>query len=591
MKDRLKEPLKNVVTVGVIGGKGKMGNLFAEIFRRNGFSVIISDLSTKLKNHELVKKADIIIVAVPINETRDVIKKIVRYLNPSKLIMDITSIKSEPVKIMLEGLSCVIGLHPMFNETTFGAGQTIIVCPERPGKWLKFITKIFENEGLLIKMMNPQKHDEIMAVVQGLVHSAEISFIHALKSLKCDIKDFLNYAGPASALKIMFAARILAQDPNLYGQIQMSQKENAYAQEAYGEALEKLTKIVESKNEKAFLKYFQDGVNYLGDLRTFAMKETDWLIAQYLEKKIRQAPKKLPETQSKKPNIALLGPSLTFTDQATNLWKKNATKKYCDQISEVFKSVEKGEVKEGLVPIENRLHGSVRDTLDALFRSKTYIFVAIDLPIHHCLCALKGVKLQDIKAVMSHPQTFYQCEKFLKRRLKQVEWISAPSTTQAMEKIKRLKDENTGTIGSKLAAKTLRLNILAENIENDRNNQTRFIVIKKIDAKRKRVKTKKYPIISSIIFYFSEDSPGSLSLVLNEFASAKINITKIESRPSTSKYGKYLFFLDFEGSTEDQNVQKILNNMKKFVAGVKFLGSYPVILSRNLPEFLHHLNS
>ena len=138
------------VTVGIIGGKGKMGRLFADFFKQNGCKVLISDIDTKLTNEKLAASSDIIIVSVPIDQTRPVIKKIVQHTQKGGLLMDLTSVKENPVKEMLKSNGEVIGLHPMFSDTTPMRGQTMVMCPARAKKWGPWINFRFEFVVILV---------------------------------------------------------------------------------------------------------------------------------------------------------------------------------------------------------------------------------------------------------------------------------------------------------------------------------------------------------------------------------------------------------------------------------------------------------
>lgn len=630
------------VTVGIIGGNGKMGRLFADIFENAGCKVLISDIQGTLKktnfeNEKLARTSDVIIISVPISRTVSVIKKIVHKIKPSGLLIDLTSIKGKSIPAMLEGSSAVIGLHPMFNNTTFGPGQTIIINPARPRNWLSWLTNILKQENMHLRYLSAQKHDKIMSLVQGLVHGAEISFIHALKKTNIDVKDLLPYAGPASSLKILLASRILAQDHHLYGSIQLENPHMKETQKLYLESLRELTDIVDKGSEKDFKKYFQDARSYLGDFRNEAMKETDWLIAQILEKNFLSKNIGAKKSQSKsnfqikkfqtmrksqikntklEKTIAILGPPLTFTDLA---FEKIVSEKmiqsgccekiYFEHIKEVFQAVEDESAKWGIIPIENSLHGSVRDTLDGLFQHKVRIIFACAFPIHHSLCVYPTADEKGITAVMSHPQTFYQCDNYLNKHFPNLEYISASSTVAAMDRLKRLKHEHITVIGSKEAAKKIGLKVLADHIENDRSNRTTFIVIEKESVKRssKEAVKKQYKESNetfageflhvqsksiflkiskkerwfkkrtSIVFYFSKDAPGSLVSVFQSFAERGINLTKIESRPSTKNYGDYLFFLDFDGAVENDKVKQALEDVKKQTVFFKILGSYDFV--------------
>ncbi len=546
-----------------------MGKAFARFFNDLGYEVLISDLRTKLKPLELVKKSDVVIVSVPIDKTEEVIKKIAGKLRPSQLIMDLTSVKEMPVREMLKGKASVIGLHPMCNDTTFGPGQKIIVCPKRAGKWMKWVKEVFEKEGgLILHKLTPKKHDEIMSMVQGLVHFAEFTFGHALKKHKIKVKDLLPFASPASSLKIEIASRLLSQNPNLYGNIQIQNENTEKVTKSLIESAEELHEIIASKDLKKFESYFGNAAKFLGDYRFKAQKESDWIIMQWLEKF-----NKKPACEQKKyttKDIAVLGPENSYSSiAAIKLATKQKLKNrivYIPTIEGVLDLVARKKVKAGIVPIENNLQGTIRETLDGLYKKNVQVRAELKMPINHCLAALSTTK---ITAVYSHPQGLHQCSKFLRKNHKKAELITKPSTAAAFEYVKKLKLQDAAVVGSEIAAKSYGFKILNKQIQDSEGNETTFILI---THKSKSLKLATKPKKVSIAFHFSKDSSGNLHGVLGDFRDHGINLTKLESRPATHSLGDYVFFVDFEGSMK--KAELALKSIKKKVAKLKVLGEY-----------------
>jgi len=556
--------------IGIIGGKGKMGTAFAEFFESQGLEVLISDIGTKLTTQQLVKNVDVIIVSVPIASTEAVIKKIVHRLKPSQLIMDLTSIKEMPIREMAKGKASVIGLHPMFNSTTFGPGQKMIVCQKRPGKWLKWVEDIFANKGgiNLLKLTGKQ-HDMLMSLVQGLVHFVDIAFAKTLEEKGVKVKDFLPFASPASGLKIEIAARILSQDSDLYGNIQIQNEYIPEVIEAFIKSAQELREKITKKDLHGFCTYFDKASEFLGDYRYEAQKESDWIIIQWLEKF-----NKKPTIQQKKcsaGSIAILGPKNSysyFAAEKLNTKHKLGRDICCmPSIEDVFTAIARKEVFAGVVPIENILQGTIRETMDGVFRNKVRIRARFKMPIHHCLAVLS--KNAKIKTVCSHPQALHQCSDFLKKHYKTATIEKKASTSAAFEYVKRMKLDDVAVIGPVKAAQNFGFRILDTNIENDNRNTTTFLLITHQDTKMDLgIKPKNV----SIAFHFSKDSAGSLHSVLGYFAQAGINLTRLESRPAEHSLGDYLFFVDFEGALK--TADKTLRLIKSKVAKLKILGEY-----------------
>lgn len=553
--------------IGIIGGKGRMGQAFAEFLEQQGNKVLVSDRYTKLKNHELAKKADVIIVSVPIDQTEKVIKEIAAHVKPGALLMDLTSVKEVPVRAMLKSRGAVIGAHPMCNETTFGPGQTMLYCPARAKKWLPWFKDTFAYRGgLKLIRLTPKKHDEAMTYVQGLIHFSEFALGKTLSDLHPDLKELLPLASPASQLKIKVAARHLAQDPNLYGNIQIQNASTPKLLRTYEKAVFDLVKIVESRDLKSFTEYFNKGAHYFGKFGKEAFHETDDMITRMV------GLKELPKVDKIPPNaIGSLGPELTFSSLAAEKWRGKRSNKivFFRNISEVAAAVEKGQIKEAVIPIENRLEGKVRESMDALFKNKIHITAEFKIPVHHCLGVLKGVKKSDIRVVMSHPQALSQCGEFLRREFPTAALATSNSTAEAFDHINKYHDRHVAAVGPVVAAKHYGFTVLVKKIENDHENETKFIVIARKPLAHSPRKPK-----TSIVFYFAKDRPGSLFNVFQIFNQFGLNLTHIESRPAPRKLGEYLFYLDFAGDANHGPGKEAILAVRKIVKRIKVLGVY-----------------
>ena len=271
--------------------------------------------------------------------------------------------------------------------------------------------------------------------------------------------------------------------------------------------------------------------------------------------------------------ISYLGPEGTFTEEALLKFVKSfetITPIPLPTIVDVIKSVDRGEADEGLIPIENSLEGSVNLTQDFLtFESEAKIIREITIPIRHNLIGKKGVKLEDIKKIVSHPHATAQCRHFLNSKLPNVEIIAANSTAEAVRKIAEL-DSQTAAIGTKIAADLYGLSVIESDIEDSKDNKTRFVFVGNfIPPKSNHDKT-------SIVCFLKKDKPGSLYNILKIFAERNINLTKIESRPAKKDIGDYVFMIDMEGHVHDSKIFEAIESLRKNVYMVKILGSYPM---------------
>ena len=268
--------------------------------------------------------------------------------------------------------------------------------------------------------------------------------------------------------------------------------------------------------------------------------------------------------------IAFLGPEATFTHLAS-LSKFGQSVEYqaCANISDVFREVEKEKADYGVIPVENSTEGAVTHSYDMFIDSDLKICSEIIYEISHHL--LSNTQMKGIKRIYSNPQVFGQCRLWLEQNLPRVELIETSSTTNAA---KRAGDEDgSAAIASRHAGALYNLDVLAESIQDSAHNQTRFLVMSREMAKP--TKNAKTSIVVSI-----KDKVGALYEMLNPIRKNKVNMTKIESRPSKKKAWDYYFFIDFEGHCSDKKIQKVLKEIEENVRFLKVLGSYPAVRSK-----------
>ncbi|MCA9398702.1 MAG: prephenate dehydratase, partial [Candidatus Omnitrophica bacterium] len=268
----------------------------------------------------------------------------------------------------------------------------------------------------------------------------------------------------------------------------------------------------------------------------------------------------------KKVQIAYLGTEGSFTHMAANK-KFGSQLDYvsCGSIPEIFQKIEKGQCDYGVVPIENSVEGAVTHTFDLLVDSELKICSQIMVKVSHNL--LSKSNMADIKYVYSHPQVFGQCRNWLAQNMPNVGQIWVTSTTEAAQKAE--KQKYAAAIASSLAAKVYNVPILEKNIQDIAHNQTRFLVISMQDVPPTGKDR------TSILFSI-KDKVGALHAMLTPFFKNKINLTKIESRPSKKRAWDYYFFVDFEGHREDAKVKKALDQLEGMCKYLKVVGSYPV---------------
>lgn len=230
---------------------------------------------------------------------------------------------------------------------------------------------------------------------------------------------------------------------------------------------------------------------------------------------------------------------------------------------DIFDALRNDSIDCAVVPIENSIEGSVNEIYDLLLDADKKITGEMFLKIEHCLIALPNSTT--ITKVFSHPQALAQCRNYIKR--KNLDAIPTYDTAGSVRLIKEKKINDTAAIASKNAAEFYDMKILDQNIEDRKNNFTRFLVLS--DEQTAPSKSDR----TSMIFGLRH-TPGSLYSVMQEFDHHNINLTKIESRPTKEKAWEYNFYVDFEGHIEEDNVKMAINNLEKKCTFVKILGSY-----------------
>ena len=263
--------------------------------------------------------------------------------------------------------------------------------------------------------------------------------------------------------------------------------------------------------------------------------------------------------------IAYLGPEATFTHQAA-LLRFGSSLNYAPQktISEVFNEVAKGRADYGVVPVENSTEGVVTHTLDMFADSDLKIVAQIVLPISHCL-ASKTPRAK-IKRLYVHPQTLAQCRAWVQKNFPQAELIETSSNARSAELA--AKDKGAAALAGVLAAEKYGLPILDHDIQDNSANATRFLVLgRQCSPPTGRDRTS---LMLSI-----RDQVGALHQALAPFRRYRLNMTKIESRPSKRKVWEYFFFIDCDGHMNERRVAKAITLLEHQCHFVKVLGSYP----------------
>jgi chorismate mutase/prephenate dehydratase len=265
--------------------------------------------------------------------------------------------------------------------------------------------------------------------------------------------------------------------------------------------------------------------------------------------------------------VAFLGPLGTYSHEAA-LGRFGASASYlpCHTVGDVFQEVLQGAVTFGVAPVENSIEGSVRETLDLLMTSPVGVCGEIPLKITHALMNLTG-RPEDIRTIASHPQALAQCRQWLMGRFPGIPLLETSSTAQAAQRASE--DTGLAAIGNERLASILGLKIIRRGIQDKMSNITRFLLLG--HAKPAPTGEDKTALV-----FWTEDRPGALYRILEQFARHGVNLSRIESRPDRGDMPwKYAFFVDLEGHREDLTIQHCLQELSGRETVVKVLGSFP----------------
>jgi prephenate dehydratase len=271
--------------------------------------------------------------------------------------------------------------------------------------------------------------------------------------------------------------------------------------------------------------------------------------------------------------VAYLGPEATFTHEALLTQGDLAATELTPltSITAVLEAVADGSFELGFVPIENAIEGTVSETVDGLIHDvDLHIQREVVMDIHLHLMAQPGTALGDIVSVSSYPHALAQCYKFLAHELPTAEQRVTNSTADAARLLGESGGPREAAIAPRLAAERYGLVVVAEDVEDHPENQTRFLLLARSKVPRPTGHDK-----TSIVCFQRADHPGSLHGIVGQFAARGINLTKLESRPTKQGLGDYCFVIDLAGHVDDEVVADCLRALHADLAGVKFLGSYP----------------
>ncbi len=549
-KARTKAKVLKNLNVHIVGGTGQMGSWLKKFLESQEIQPTVSDEDSH--GEELISQADIIFFSVPIDIAPKVIQETVKKAKQKTLLIDLSSIKYETTKILEKVKNPAISLHFLFGPNISSVqNQNMVLIPIRENDISKNIIKLFKKNGALVLEMTSREHDYQMAHIQALTHFVNLSFAKILVDNKINLDS--KTSTPIFLSQISVASRVLSQNSELISLIQMS---NPYFSQVSKKLLENQTQIIEliQKKDKEKLEELYQKISLNLEPESLEKNKNHKVTKKIKALKVRN-----------KFSMSYLGPEGTFSHHAaTQIATDKTSLVPAKTIYDIFYSVSNEKVDFGLVPAENSIEGTIRETLDFLVEFGLKVNLEISLEVHQNILS-KEKDLSRIKRVISHSQAIAQSREWLEKNLPNATIEYSQSTIASVNET--LKD-SVAIIGSELASKIYKLNILAKNIETQDLNITRFYIVSKnlFALKEKPSKT--------LIFLTVFNKVGILRDILNVFADFDINLNKLESRPSKEKNWDYYFYVEVESAIGEPRLTQALGILKQFCPRIEILGEY-----------------
>ena len=555
----------NIKSIGILGGTGGLGARFESYFKEkfSELEIKVSGRNTTLTNQDLVEQCDLIVFAVPIDQTLAVIKAMVPFSRADQIWTDFTSIKQQPIEAMLKSKAQVCGLHPLFGPLPEIEDQTLIYCPARiEASGLKSLLELLD--GFKLMKFSASDHDDLMGVVQCASHMSDMVMGETLRKSGLDFETIWQVSSPSYRLKLEVMGRMFAQNPDLYADIATQNLSAHRFTHLFKKATDELEHIVEQRDRAALINSFEATKLYL----TKNFCDEAYTASQHFLSSYKAQDQATKAEAPEKVDIAVFGERGSHTDSARIDFETQTgagSVKFYGSKFKLIEAIDKGEAQWGILPYENTTEGSVLEVLDELLaHPEVQIVGAVDRPIEQYLMTVSPIKLAEIERVYSHPQALSQSKIYLRSHLPKASLEAAASTAQAARHIKQMPTKPLAAIGSKVLAQQMGLHLVTSNMASE-TNRTRFVLVQK----NPKLKPNQ---VTSMVFWFKADQAGNLATVLNYFSQAHINLLKLDSRRATSDKGDFVFFVDAQIS-QDQ-LKNHLKTLKKQVAGIHVLGGY-----------------
>lgn len=533
------------MNIAIVGGQGKMGMLVERLLAKHGMQAFPVGRKTA-DIDDVIKKCDVVIFSIPSAAFADLGSLIDEKLLKGKLLIDLSSqVLSQAEK--LASLSDSIGfIHFLFGPDIQNIkNQNVIVSADLSDARFAEIVSILKKEGANVNASSAEHHDYMMGLVQALSQFSSISLAKTVSESKTSKKELDDFSSITFSLNASAISRIVKQDAQLWAAIQFHNAFFTDILDAHVRTIESLKKFVAEKDYEGFKKMFETVAAFWKDEReSIAVAE--------------ETTRETSRGANRETGAGVLGPKGSYSEEASLKYDPKAEPIFFDSIAEIISALAAGSISKAILPMENSIQGTILETLDGIYYNDLKISDEITVDIHHSIAGIdRKLAAEDVRSIYSHPQSLGQCAAYIRKHYPHAKLVLTPSNPAAFKKIRDEGLTDALAIGPRICADIYGLSIIEEDIQDTMNNQTLFVAVSKKPSDRMLQS-------SLLVIDPKENRPGLLHDVLGIFKDADINLMKLESRPSRSKLGTYIFYLKADIAQKDVKFAGILQQLQQF---------------------------
>lgn len=521
-------------------GKGGMGKLFGRVMADEGREINYAGREVSAKD---LAESEVIVIAAPASAAESVAKTLQNVSTiDQKLVISLWSHMQKADLALAQLGAPLVHLHFLFGpDIELLADQNIAVAGDYTHKLFTGFEQTLLAQKARIHHTTPEFHDRIMAYTQSLSQYSSIMLGLSLSQSGFSYDELRNYASRTFRLNRYSIERIMRQKPQLWAELQFENQNFPAVLKQYLDNAQHLSQTINTRDEVGFSKQFEDAATFW---RTNDRQSVD---------KIARADSKPTEIK-----LAALGPEGTNSFEAARQYDTQAVVTAASSIQELIAMARSGCAKRVILPLENSIEGIVSETLDGLYAKGLIIEDDLVLNIHHYLYALeRPTSNNQIKTIYSHPQALGQCREYLTEHYPQAQLVATASTAASLRIIIDQKDLQALAIGPDFATEKYDLAVIDRNIEDEPNNQTRFVVCSKEPTSGKKLDFVFVALVPQ------QDRPGLLHDILQIIKDEDINLSQLDSRPNRTRLGFYMFYARLDISSDDQRFAELVAKIEQ----------------------------